>query len=59
MALVEPKVPNDRFETLERDMTGQLGVEPSMEGLTNWGKGWALGPGPRAPRSILDRAGPR
>ena len=41
LALVEPKVPNGSFETLKRDMTGQVGVEPnSLEGLRRWGKGW-------------------
>ena len=38
-ALVEPKVPNGSFETFKRDMTGQLGVEPSsLEGQRKWGK---------------------
>ena len=37
LALVEPKVPNCNFETLNRDMTGQVGVEPS-----SLGKGLAL-----------------
>ena len=38
-ALVEPKVPNGSFETFKRDMTGQLGVEPSsLEGQRRWGK---------------------
>ena len=37
MALVEQKVPNGGFEALKRDMTGQLGVEPSsLEGVEDW-----------------------
>ena len=39
LALIEPEVPNRRFETLNRDMTGQPGVEPSsLEGQRSCGK---------------------
>ena len=42
LALAEPKLPKGSFETLNRDMTGQVGVEPSsLEGQRNCGKGWA------------------
>ena len=43
LALVEQKVPNGGFEALKRDMTGQVGVEPSsLEGFKQVGQGLAL-----------------
>ena len=59
LALIEPKVPNRSFETLNRDMTGQPGVEPSsLEGLRT--RAWEASEG-GAPKNLaawtLEEAG--
>jgi len=52
--LVEPEVPNGSFETLSRDMTGQLGVEPSSFGrLKKLGQGLGLVE-PKVPNGSLE-----
>ena len=53
LALVEPKVPNGSFETLNRNMTGQLGVEPSrLEGLRTLAWEASEGGGTEEPSSL-------